>query len=63
MPTITLKLISINDAAAYVGLDARTIRRYIAAGRLRAYRVGDRLIKVDQADVDKLIRPVTIAGR
>lgn len=52
------KLIPVETAAARVSLDARTIRRYIALGKLRAYRVGDRLIRVDQADVDALVQPV-----
>jgi excisionase family DNA binding protein len=58
MPPRKLTLIPIGAAAARVGLNHRTIRRYIAEGKLRAYRVGDRLIRVDQADVDALVRPV-----
>jgi excisionase family DNA binding protein len=55
------KLISIDAAADYVGLNPRTIRRYIALGKLRAYRVGGTLIRVDQADVEALITPVPAA--
>jgi len=58
MPPHKLTLIPVGAAAARVGLNARTIRRYVATATLRAYRVGDRLIRVDQADVDALVRPV-----
>lgn len=53
--------LSLTEAAEYLSLDPRTIRRYIAAGRLPAYRVGPRLIKIDTADLDALARPV-VAG-
>lgn len=42
---------TIRHAAAYLNVDPRTIRRYIAAGRLRAYRVGPRLIRVDRGSL------------
>jgi excisionase family DNA binding protein len=39
-------------------VDTKTIRRYIAAGRLRAYRVGPRLIRVDRESLLTLTQPV-----
>jgi excisionase family DNA binding protein len=56
------QLISVEQAAAYLGLNIRSIRRYIADGRLPAYRVAGTSIRVDQADVDALIRPVPAAA-
>ena len=53
-----LVLIPVGAAAVRVGWSDRTIRRYIQLGKLRAYRVGDRTIRVDQADVDALVRPI-----
>jgi excisionase family DNA binding protein len=53
---------SIADAAAYADVSPRTIRRYIAAGRLTGYRVGPRLVKVDLADLDAIMRPIPTAG-
>ena len=53
---------SIAAAAEHAGLSPKTIRRYIAAGRLAAYRVGPRLIRVDLAEVDALLRPIPTAG-
>jgi len=54
-------LISVNAAADRLGLDPRTIRRYISDGMLRGYRVGSTLVRVDQADVDALVRPIPAA--
>lgn len=50
--------VTLNDAAERTGLCVRTIRRYIAAGRLRAYRIGPRAIRIDTDDIDALLRPV-----
>jgi excisionase family DNA binding protein len=52
------KRVSISDAAGLVGVHPRTIRRYIASGRIPAYRVGPRLLKVDLDDVQTLLVPV-----
>jgi excisionase family DNA binding protein len=41
----------------------RTLRRWIAAGRVPAYRLGPRLIKVDLDELDEFMRPVTCAQR
>jgi excisionase family DNA binding protein len=50
--------ISIAEAAEYFGCSPRTIRRAITAGRLRAYRVGPRMIRVDVRDLDRMARPI-----
>lgn len=60
---VVLDLISAYEAADLIQVHHRTIRRYIAEGKITGYRVGAKLIKVDRAEViRKLIRPVTIAG-
>ena len=46
---------SLADAAERTGLSIRTLRRRIAAGRLPAYRSGPRVLRVDPADVDRLM--------
>lgn len=47
------------DAAAYLGVTTRTIRNYIASGRLPAYRIrGSQLVRVKQSDVDALLRRI-----
>ena len=41
---------TIEQAAEYAAVDPATIRRWIAAGRLRAGKVG-RTVRIDPADV------------
>lgn len=50
---------TVKEAAKRSGLHTMTIRRYIAAGRLPAQRVGVKLIRVDLNAVDKLTAPVS----
>lgn len=56
------RLASIAHAAEYSDLSARTIRRYVAEGRLVGYRVGPRLVKIDLDDLDELARPIPAAS-
>ena len=48
----------IKQAAGYHGVDVKTIRRWIAAGRLTAHCVGPRLLRLERDEVLKLGRPV-----
>jgi excisionase family DNA binding protein len=59
--TGTRRLVGLAAAAAYADVSTRTLRRYIAQGRLTGYRVGPRLLKVDLDDVDRLARPIPTA--
>jgi excisionase family DNA binding protein len=49
---------SLADAAEHVGVTTRTLRRWIAAGALPAYRVGPRLVRVNLDDLEELMRPI-----
>lgn len=53
---------SIQAAAAHYGVSARTIRRWIAEGRLHAVRVGPKLLRVDLDDTGRLEQPVRTAS-
>jgi excisionase family DNA binding protein len=57
------QLVSLAEAAAYAKLSVRTVRRYIASGRLTGYRVGPRLIRVDLEELESLARPIPAARR
>lgn len=61
-PTARRRLGSIADAAEFAGVNPKTIRRRIADGSLTGYRMGPRLIRVDLAELDALLRPIPTAG-
>lgn len=52
--------ISVQEVADQFGVSTKTVRRYIADGRLTAYRVGPKLIRIDadQARQQLLGEPV-----
>jgi excisionase family DNA binding protein len=43
------------------GVSERTLRRYIAQGKLTGYRFGPRIIRVDLDEVDALLTPIPTA--
>jgi excisionase family DNA binding protein len=49
---------TLKQAAEFIGVDVKTVRPWIAQGRLTAYRVGPRLIRVDRASILKLASPI-----
>lgn len=52
------KLLTQAEAATLTGLSLATIRRRIASGDLRAYRLGPRCIRVDRDDLAAMYRAV-----
>ncbi len=62
MPT-TDRHLSQHEAAEYLGVTSRTIRTYIAAGHLRAFRIkGSRTIRLRVADLDAMLEQVPTTG-
>lgn len=55
--------LSIAEAAARLGIDPKTVRRAIARGDLAARRIGPRLIRIRQADLDAYGRPLGAGPR
>jgi excisionase family DNA binding protein len=51
------ELLTIREAAARLKVSAVTIKRYLKQGRLRAYRVGPRAIRLRREDVEHLPLP------
>jgi excisionase family DNA binding protein len=51
------ELIGVPEAAQRCGVHYRTIRRWIADGRLNAVRVGPRLLNVDADELAAFLRP------
>jgi excisionase family DNA binding protein len=50
------QLVSINEAAAQVGVSRRTMERWIASGNLRYVRLGPRTIRLYATDVAAMRR-------
>ena len=51
-------LLSIKEAAVYLGVSEKTVRRYIDAGVLRAWRFGPKpLLRVELSDLQALMAP------
>ncbi len=61
LPSRRRELVTLQDAADHLDVSSKTIRRYIASGRLIAYRVGPRLLKIDLVEVDGLLHPIPTA--
>lgn len=55
-------MISIQEGAELVRIHPRTLRRWIAEGRLTGYRLGTRAIRVDQGECLALAQPFATAG-
>lgn len=53
---------SLETAAEQLGCSPRTVRRYVAAGRLTGYKLGPRLVQLDAAEVERLLRPLPTVG-
>ena len=50
--------VGIPEAATYLDVTPKTIRRYIAEGKLPAYRLGDRVVRIKVADLDAALTPM-----
>lgn len=57
-PAVRPAYLGIPEAAAYLDVDHKTIRRLIASKRLPGYRLGNRIIKVKVADLDAVLTPM-----
>lgn len=58
------KYISQAEAAEYLGMSVKTVRRYISEGRLTGYRLGNQQLRVDRDEVEALFKPIpTAVGR
>jgi excisionase family DNA binding protein len=55
--------LSVEDAASYVDVSTQTIRRSIDSGELPAYRFGKKLIRVQQDDLDAMLRRIPTVGQ
>lgn len=59
MPAALSNQLTIAETAERLNVSSNTVRRMIAAGDLKAYRYGPRLIRIDPADILAAREPVT----
>ncbi|MEV0292592.1 helix-turn-helix domain-containing protein [Nocardia sp. NPDC050710] len=57
----TGQLISLREAAVLAEVSSKTVRRWISHGRLRAYRMGPRLLRVERNELLGVAKPVPAA--
>jgi len=50
------RYLSYSQAARYLSVSLGTLRRMVERGEVRAYPVGERLIRFDRAELDQLVR-------
>lgn len=54
---------TMEDAARYLGVSSKTIRRRITDGSIRAKKFGPRLVRVDMASLEQSGRSLVWTGR
>jgi excisionase family DNA binding protein len=54
--------LSIQEAANVLGVAPKTVRRYISQGIIPAERIGPRLIRIRQADLEAVGRRIPAAS-
>jgi excisionase family DNA binding protein len=53
--------LSAAEFAAAKGVSIRTVRNWIAAGYVRATRVGPRLVRIPASELDRIGTPIEVA--
>lgn len=56
-PRVDRRYITIGETAEYLAVTERTVRQMLADGRLRGYRCGNRLIRLDLNEIDAAMKP------
>lgn len=54
--------LTIQEVATLYAVSERTVRNWIAEGRLEARRIGGRLIRIESRSLDSLSEPVNYRG-
>ena len=63
MPSVPKReLVSLAAAAEFAAVHPKTLRRMIARGQLTGYRLGERILRVDLAELDRVLAPIPTGG-
>jgi excisionase family DNA binding protein len=49
---------TIKDVAEYLGVTTRTARQMVTGGRLKAYRLGPRVIRFRRSEIDAALEAI-----
>jgi len=52
------KYATVKEAAEMLGVNSATVRRWIDAELIKAYRLGPRMLRVKRSDLDALLSPI-----
>jgi excisionase family DNA binding protein len=52
------KYVTLAEAADYLGVTDRTIRAMVADGRLKAYKLGARVVRLRIDEIDAALQPL-----
>lgn len=58
LPTLD-RWLSTKQAAEHLSVSVNTVRNYVAAGRIKARRVGPKLLRFDRVELDRFIEGKT----
>ena len=62
MEQTTTEWLSLGEAGRLLKVGRTTLHRWLKQGRLTAYRVGPKAVRIRRADLERLITPVHDAG-
>jgi excisionase family DNA binding protein len=53
--SVDIEFLTVAEAASFLRVDRSTVRRWIENGTLPAYRVGQRRVRIDRRDLERVI--------
>lgn len=54
--------LTLGQAAEYLGVDKRTVRRMVSRGDLALYKYGPRIARIRQDELDAVLRRIPAGG-
>jgi excisionase family DNA binding protein len=51
------QMLSVAEAAAYLSVSTKTLRTMLADGRLQAFTLGARVLRIRKSDIDAALSP------
>jgi excisionase family DNA binding protein len=58
-----MRLLTLDQVAEELQMSKRAVRRLVSQGTLKAYRIGQNVIRVDFDDLPTVLKPVVPSGK